>query len=171
MIGRLKEVFPHIDKKGCLKVVNNKFFEIIDNEVGKPSYIIEKNGQFKVINKEQKKIGFLAVDECLFASSDGSRSDCIVFDDDVLCFIELKHCKNKNIRQNRKKAKEQLKKTITFFTENIDFSHQKEAYICVTCSSIKENFTMTPRASNFEAQLEFEEDFETKLFYVCEKEF
>ena len=83
MIGRLKEVFPHIDEKGCLKVVDNKFFEILDNEIGKPSYIVEKNGQFKVINKEQKKIGFLAVDECLFDSSDGSRSDCIVFDDEV----------------------------------------------------------------------------------------
>jgi len=171
MINSLKEIFPHIDEKRCLQFITKKVFEIFDHEEDKKCYILEENGQFKVLNSNQKEIGFIAVDECLFDSSDGSRSDCIVFDDEVFCFIELKHCKNKNISRNRQKAKSQLIATIEFFKEKIDIKQKLEAYICVTCSSDKDKITMTPRANNEQAQLEFEEFFDTQLFYKCEKEF
>ena len=40
----------------------------------------------------------------------------------------------------------------------------------MTCT--RENkTTMIPRADNQEAKAEFEEYFDTKLFYLCEKEF
>ncbi len=97
MINSLKEVFPYLDEKECLQIIKKEAFEIFDHEEEKKCYILEENGQFKVINSKRKEIGFIAVDECLFDSSDGSRSDCIIFDDEVFCFIELKHCKNKNI--------------------------------------------------------------------------
>ncbi|SFV58371.1 hypothetical protein MNB_SV-12-627 [hydrothermal vent metagenome] len=171
MINSLKEIFPHIDEKRCLQFITKKVFEIFDHEEDKKCYILEENGQFKVLNSNQKEIGFIAVDECLFDSSDGSRSDCIVFDDEVLCFIELKHCKNKNISRNRQKAKSQLIATIEFFKEKIDIKQKLEAYICITCSSDEDKITMTPRANNEQAQLEFEEFFDTQLFYKCEKEF
>ena len=171
MISSLKKVFPHIEEKKCLQFIIKKSFEIFDHEEDKKCYILEENGQFKVINTNEKEIGFIAVDECLFNSSDGSRADCIIFDDEVFCFIELKHCKNKNIPRNRQKAKKQLITTIEFFKEKINIEQKLEAYICVTCSSNEEKITMTPRANNEEAQLEFEEFLDTQLFYKCEKEF
>lgn len=171
MINSLKEVFPHLDEKKCLQIITKESFEIFDHEEDKKCYIVEENGQFKVNNLQQKEISFIAVDECLFTSSDGSRADCIIFDDEVFCFIELKHCKNKNISRNRQKAKHQLMATIEFFKEKIDIEQKLEAYICVTCSTNEEKITMTPRAKNEEAQLEFEEFLDTQLFYKCDKKF
>jgi len=171
MISSLKELFPHIDEKECLQFISKQSFEIFDHEEDKKCYILEENGQFKVINMNEHEIGFVAVDECLFSSSDESRADCIVCDDDVVCFIELKHCKNKNIPRNRQKAKKQLITTLEFFKEQINIEQKLEAYICVTCSSNKERTSMTPRANNEEAQLEFEEYYDTQLFYNCQKEF
>ena len=173
MINSLKEVFPHLEDRGCLEIVTQKAFEIFDHKEDKKCHIIEENGQFKVINSNQKEIGFLAVDECLFDSSEGSRSDCIIFDDEVLCFIELKHCKNKKqlITKHRRKSKNQLIMTIEYFQKNIKMDRKLEAYICVTCSSEEGKITMTPRANNEQAQLELEEYYNTALFYKCEKEF
>ena len=171
MINSLNEVFPHLEEKECLQFITKEAFEIFDHKEDKKCYVIEKNGQFKVVNSNQKKIGFLAVDECLFDSSDGSRADCMVFDDEAVCFIELKDCKNKNIPANRRKAKKQLIAVIEFFQENIKLDRELEAYICVTCSAEDGTVTMTPRANNEEAQLEFEEFYNTALFYECEKKF
>jgi len=61
--------------------------------------------------------------------------------------------------------------TIEFFQENIKLDRELEAYICVTCSTEDGRVTMTPRANNKEAQLEFEEFYNTALFYACEKKF
>ena len=87
MINSLKEIFSHIDEKKCHQILTKETFEIFDHEEDKKCYILEENGQFKVINSNKKEINFLAVDECLFHSSDSSRSDCIVFDNKIFCFI------------------------------------------------------------------------------------
>lgn len=171
MLNSLKEMFPHLEEKECLKFIEKEAFEICDHKEKKKCYIIKENGQFKVINSQKKEVGFLAIDECIFDSSNGSRADCMIFDDEVLCFIELKDCKNKNIPANRRKAKKQLIATIEFFQENIKLDRELEAYICVTCSTGDGTVTMTPRANNKEAQLEFEEFYNTALFYACEKKF
>jgi hypothetical protein len=75
MINSLKEVFPHLEEKKCLQFITKEAFEIFDHKEDKKCHIIETNGQFKVINSQKKEIGFLAIDECLFDSSDGSRAD------------------------------------------------------------------------------------------------
>lgn len=171
MINSLNEVFPHLEEKECLQFVTKEVFEISDHKEDKKCYIIEENGQFKVVNSESREIGFLAVDACLFNSSDGARADCIVFDDEVLSFIELKDCKKKNISANRRKAKKQLIAVIEFFQEKIKLDRELEAYICVTCSTEDGKVTMVPRANNEEAQLEFAEFLDTELFYKCDKDF
>jgi hypothetical protein len=171
MINSIKKFFPHIEEKECLQIITKEAFEIFDHVEDKKCYIIEENGQFKVSNAQKKEIGFLAIDECLFNSSNGTRADCLIFDNEVVCFIELKDCKNKNISRNRQKAKKQLVAIIEFFQKNIRVDRALEAYICVTCSAKDGTVTMTPRANNKQAQLEFEEYYNTALFYKCHKEF
>ena len=171
MINKLKSKFSHIEEENCLEIINEKYFEIFDHEIDKRCYMVSENGQFKVSNSCQKELNFVAIDNCLFDSLDGERSDCMVFDDKIICFIELKNCKNKNISKNRKKAKSQLISTIEFFRDNFDLEFELETYICVTCFREYEGFVMTPRASNSDAQLEFEESLDTKLFYQCNKSF
>ena len=170
MHNRLKEYFPHCEEKECLEYRKDKKFEIIDDKENEKCYIVAENGQFKVINQKEKTVGFVAIDDCLFDSSDSSRADCFIFDDKIVSFIELKNCKNKNIKKNRKKAKSQLVKTIEFFSEIIK-DKKLEAYICITCTKEDGTITMTPRASNIEVQLEFEELYNTQLFYECLKEY
>ena len=83
----------------------------------------------------------------------------------------LKNCKNKNIKTNRSKAKKQLIATIDFFTKNLALEQKLEAYICISCSSNDAGFIMTPRADNMEAISQFDELYNTALFYKCQKEF
>ncbi len=156
MIDNLKNTFSSLKEKECIEIVTEEVFEILDHEEDKRCYIIESNGQFRVINSNQKEIGFLAIDSCLFNSSDGSRADCIIFDNEFFCFIELKHCKKKNIPRNRQKAKKQLIAIIELFQEKIKIKRKLEAYICVTCLSQDGTITMVSRADNLEAQLEFD---------------
>jgi len=171
MINSLKELFPHIEENGCIEILLDKEFAIYDDEEDKRCYLTEENGQFIVLNPREEKITFLSVDACLFDSSDGSRSDCIVYDEELFCFIELKNCKNKNIKANRSKAKKQLIATIDFFTKNLALEQKLEAYICISCSSDDAGFIMTPRADNMEAISEFDELYNTALFYKCQKKF
>jgi len=171
MINKLKNIFPHLQEKECLKIVTHKLFDILDDKVGEKAYIINNNGQFNVLNKNEKAISFLSVDDCLYNSADGKRCDCIIYNNEVFCFIELKHCKDINIKRHRRKAKKQLIATIEFFTSNFQLPKKLEAYICVTCVNNEENITMIPLASNGAAQLEFEDEYNTQLFYECKKEF
>ncbi|MFZ2968923.1 MAG: hypothetical protein WA080_07730 [Sulfuricurvum sp.] len=167
MIDNLKEAFATVESNACLETTREKVFEIVDDEVRKRSVMV-KEGQFKVNNPQQKLIHFLAVDSCVFSDSDGSRCDCMVFDEVTCCFIELKSCKNKNEPKHRQKAKEQLKTTIEFLKEKIDLSLVGlEAYICIACTPA----SIKPRIENMNAIAEFAEKLDTKLRYGCEKVF
>lgn len=143
MINSLKETFPHLESKECCQTIKDSIFEIVDDEVEKRCFIVNENGQFKVSNPMQKKIEFCAVDACLFTSANDSRADCIVYDSQTLCLIELKDCKKKNISRNRQAAKKQLIALIEFFDKNIEMGERAlEAYICVTCSNQDGLYTM-----------------------------
>lgn len=168
MIASLKSYFS--DKKECFEIHTEKEFEVFDHEEEKKCYIVSENGQFTVFNPKKKEIGFIAIDECLFSSSDDSRADCAIYDIDTYCLIELKDCKIKNIPVNRRRAKKQLIASLEFLQKNIKINKKLEAYICVTCTRDNKT-TMIPRADNQEAKAEFEELYHTKLEYLCEKNF
>ena len=170
MHTKSKVYFPHIEDKECIEYIEKNKFYIIDDKENEKCYIILENGQFQVINPNEKRVGFVAIDDCLFDSSDSSRADCFIFDEETVSFIELKNCKNKNIKKNRSKAKNQLIETIKHFNKIID-NKIIEAYICVTCTKDDGTITMTPRASNIEVQFEFEKFYNTQLFYECKKEY
>jgi hypothetical protein len=164
MTNKLHKAFPTIVDNSCLEVIERSSFSIIDEE--KRCRIVDE-GQFKVSNPHQKSIHFLAVDSCTFLDSDDTRCDCILFNEKTFCFIELKSCKSKNESNHRKKAKAQLKATIKEFKSRLSFTQALEAYICITCIPVGKS----PRAANQEAIVEFEEVFDTKLSYGCEKDF
>jgi len=168
MIDKLKEVFPQIEKNCCLEVIFDEEFEIYDCETKKRCYIIEKNGHFKVLNPNNKDIGFLAVDKCLFFDDDNfQKCDCIIFDNYTICFIEIKECKPKRRQGHKKKAEQQLQSTIQIFTDRVKMNRKIEAYLSVGCSSTRPSRT----ASSKNAQAIFMRDFNALLFDGCQKEF
>ena len=167
MIDALKEVFPQIQKNSCLELLNNSF-EVYDCEDEKRCYICEQDGHFKILNPSKQEIGFLAVDKCLFSDNDKfKKCDCIIFNEETICFIEIKECKPKRRKNHKSNAIKQLKSTIDIFQNKINMDRKIEAYLCVGCSAVRPSRT----ASSKNAQAEFLRDFNALLFDGCQKTF
>ena len=167
MQNSLQTTFPQIDDNNCLDIVTKKEFEIYDCEEEKRCYIATEYGQFKVINILEKEISFLAIDKCLFFDNDKfKKCDCLIFDKETICFIEIKACKFKQRKSNKKTAISQLKSTIEIFRKEFDIDKKIEAYLCIGMNP--EN---PPRASSSDMILEFEEELDTKLLEGCQKAF
>lgn len=174
MINKLQASFPHIFEKPCLIETVEKKIEIYDHKEEKCCYIDGlQEKEFEVINLKQSKLYFIAVDSCLLSSSDPSRSDCMIFDDKVVCFIELKKCKRKNVKDNQKGATDQLESFVQYFRENeLDRNKKLEAYVCVNCIRTGETISRVPRRGKDMSRQEFFlTNYKTKLLYKCEKEF
>lgn len=173
MIDRLKDFFPHIEEKKCLESTILETFEIYDHPLDQRCYIdglFDK--EFEVINKNGDKIFFVAMDACLFSSTDGSRCDCIVFNKDTICFIELKKCKKKNLSTNQNSAEKQLKATLDFFHQHNLIKEKKiEAYICVNCRRTGNPLSSLPKVRGMEKVDIFLAKYKTKLIYSCQKVF
>lgn len=168
MIDVLKEAFPQIQKNGCLETLLQEQLEIYDCEKEKRCYICEKDGHFQVLNLKRKEVGFVAVDKCLFFDDDEfKKCDCIVFDSETICFIEIKECKPKRRKGHKKSAEKQLKSTIEVFKSKLNIDKKIEAYLCVGCSATRPSRT----ASSKNAQAEFLMQLNTILFDGCQKEF
>ncbi len=173
LINNLQDKFPKIELNNCLEIIRDREFEIYDCDENDErcttgrSYIREV-GQFKVINNFEKGIGFLAVDKCLFFDKDGfKKCDCIIFDDDIICFVEIKDCKQGQRAKRKKTAKEQLKSTIQIFQDAVDLDKDTEAYLCVGLSSTRPSIL----SSSMDSKFEFEEKFNAILFDGCQKSF
>jgi len=168
MIDALKETFLQIEQNRCLETLLDEKFEIYDCEEEKRCYICETDGHFQVLNPNKKEVSFLAVDKCLFFDDDTfQKCDCIVFDSETICFIEIKECKPKRRKGHKKSAEKQLKSTIEIFKTKLTIDKKIEAYLCVGCSATRPSRT----ASSKNAQAEFLMQLNTMLFDGCQKEF
>ena len=151
-----------------------KHFFILDGENQEPSYIDEIDGEFEVINNTNNPINFLQIDSCILNSSDDTRCDCAIYNDDTFCFIELKCIKPKNFQKKRKQAEEQLKVTIeNFIQTDIVKNKTLEAFSCCNCKTkIDGKFEeITSKPKNKENVVFFELNLNTKLHCDTKKEF
>ena len=127
----------------CIESNNKNVFWIDENPLTSKSFIVqhlvnndEKDIMIRINNPLTKDINLLCIDACIFSSSDGSRCDCAIFDDNKFCFCELKFevIKSDNATSNLKKARnKQLNSTITEFKSKVDFSRfsKLEAYVAL----------------------------------------
>lgn len=173
MIAELKEAFPIIEENSCFEIITKKNFEIYDCKAEDTSCTtgrcyIKESGDFLVLNPNEQEISFLAVDKCIFLDDDATqRCDAIIYNNDTICFIEIKDCKSKNRSARKKDAKKQLKTTIELFENKINIEKNREAYLCVGTSQTRPS----KLASGMDAFVEFEEDLNTMLFDGCQKSF
>ena len=156
----------------CSEVTSLPAFFIKDGEDKEPAYIDPKKGEFNIINKNEKKLTFIATDSCVYKSDDEKRCDCVMHDDKTFCFIELKNCKRTAWKNHRETAEKQLETTIrNFEAKNIIKDKNLEAYMCCTCT-IENEYTKIKRASNkSEVITYFEDSLNTSLYCHNEKEF
>lgn len=158
--------------KKCTQNINDKHFFIIDDKQNKPAYIVSNNGEFEIINKNTKELCFLAIDDCIYDSTDGTRCDCAIYDDKTFSFIELKHTKRTSWKNSRETAQTQLETAIKEF-ENLDIISNKklEAYMCCTCK-IDTNYTKISKASiKSEIIVYFQDELNITLYCDNKKEF
>ena len=112
------------------------------------------------------------IDDCLRFEKNDKKCDCAIFDDDTFCFIEVKTIISiKQTTRRRNIAQNQLKYTILNFKDNeITENKTLEAYVSIICIQ-DDRLVKIPNIQNQDTMLEFEEDYNTRLFYECTKEF
>lgn len=153
MQASIKKAFPLTSQNACLEITQLANFEIIDKQTSR--CILQENhseiGHLWVNNQSQKQIHFLAIDKCLFFdnNTDPTRCDCALFDENRICFIEIKESNKSNRRKRRGEAIEQLSKTINFFkNKGIDFP-QFDALVCFS------TYQAFPKRRNLDKEIEF----------------
>jgi hypothetical protein len=153
----IEKAFPQIEEKSCLEILNTPKFSIYDSEFGRCFIQKEEHEiiHFTVKNPNQKDIGFLAIDKCVFMDNDEiKRCDCAVFDSKTICFIEIKETTRRK-SENSRKAREQLLRTIEEFISKIDFTNKRiEAYVVVGLEFVE---TPAKKAQDLVSTLAFEE--------------
>ena len=132
------------------------------------------NPTFTVLNPENKTIYLFALDNCFFTAADPKRCDCLVYDDDCFCFVELKlGVTSRRQRSERlRNARNQLGATITFFREQVAGEMpglrgaKLEAYIAM-------RETLYPRfsASRQQTLVAFQERYGVPLYEKSSKTF
>lgn len=175
MDKKLRTIFTQIEEHHCLETISDSEFYIYDSGEKQRCFILsdETNSTdiqlFKVINYNNQNIRFLAVDKCLFFDSDKlKRCDCILYNEEYLCFVEIKKVDTARNRNSAKKtARAQLYSTITIFKERIDFENRiVEAYLCVGYKPTNPAIL----ASSQSAKVAFE-DLKARLYNGCQKRF
>mgnify|MGYP003438899324 FL=1 len=89
--------------------------------------------QLKVSNQLRKNIIFVKIDKCLFHElKNEKKCDCILFDNSIVNFVEIKSTNKKGRSNARATAVLQLESTIKLLTFNeIEYSNlTKKAVIC-----------------------------------------
>jgi hypothetical protein len=120
---------------------------------------VQKGSQLTVNNSKSKEIQLVKLDKCLI-DKDMSKCDCLLFDPSQLFFIELKSSNAGSRARNRKKAREQLGKTIKLLRyHGIDFGDYRcRAIICFKSTEPR----IVNSASN-SARAEFLQQFDVEL--------
>ncbi|MGB1204394.1 MAG: hypothetical protein ACPG5B_02040 [Chitinophagales bacterium] len=183
MKQQLIAIFGDTRVLNCLSITNRKEFLIADEEETSRCYIVPEGNTeiliekcFKVINSQSKEIQLLSVDACFLTREydyNGQKCDCIIFSENKLCFVELKTNATsiKKIKDNIKKAIEQLGCTINHFDENgVDFAeYQLEAYIVLKPRLYRTSLRAT--TSKQKRRKKFFDEFEVDLYEISETHF
>lgn len=116
-----------VDLMDCIETSEETHLYIVDNDENHRSEFIAQEDpdekHFHAINKENKKIFLLSIDNALIKNHKGGIADCALFDTDLFCFIEFKSNAEGNSLQSVKeiyqKAISQLENTLKLFIDKI----------------------------------------------------
>lgn len=142
MIKALMEAFGN-EIMQCVVETDSTLIEVYDDYDCIPAnqrcYIITEEKEpvhFKLNNPNSANLVFIAIDNCLFKSTDLSRCDFGIGNFDKLYFVEIKQAKTNQRSEAKTKAIQQLASSISVFKEKIAVSNTK--LIAVICLMVKE---------------------------------
>lgn len=132
MKDRICNAFPTCITNNCIETVNNKKFQVRDNENTKKSEIVLKDGTLTVHNPNAKDIDFIAIDSCILQSNDPKKCDCALFDEKEFYFVEFKTFNSKKNNERRGEANQQLESILEIF-RNKKISFEQYELIALIC--------------------------------------
>lgn len=150
---KIETAYPHCVGNACISIHHDANFYIQEcpnpERCKRRTDTPDKEVDFLVENNNQKEIGLVAIDKCLYDGTGPSRCDCAVFDEHIIAFIEFKLGKGKNRTDRLKEAREQLAQTIERFQAHsiIDSSNLIRAYAHVGFHQTKPAHNATLQAS------------------------
>lgn len=170
---KLKNVWNNIDD--FIEIENSKILYITD--VSGQSYLKDvcpsSNKYFKINNIKENPICQLPIDgKNGLLGFGASYCDTIVFNNNLFCFLELKHnatsTEVRAINKNRKKAIKQLSNTVEIFDNKLE-----ENYVGLELEAIVSTPDTYPRQDTAWESLavEFLEKYSIPLSETTEKEF
>jgi hypothetical protein len=166
------------DEFSIIDIKDKRSFIVVAQNLNDNTFIICHNGintiqtNFditKLFNiKNAQTVGFIPIDGtdgCLMQLLEigEKRCDFVFFDENNFCFVELKlnaiSIKPRSMRENRKDAIEQLKKTIALFDRKLGGNYEglvPEAYVCTPQTYPRENASWQRLAKVFLEQVRIE---------------
>ncbi|GAB3739500.1 hypothetical protein GCM10027594_19690 [Hymenobacter agri] len=124
MKNRIRARYPHASSGDCISEHTAKKIHVYDHPTEKRcrvrplDEVINPETDFTILNRSGRAFHLIAVDKCLLQDTDKvRRCDCVVYNPRVVCFIELKGPKKKNLADHIKSGAEQLRKSIAWFEE------------------------------------------------------
>jgi hypothetical protein len=145
LIQALPDWRSRSDWRSCLSPPQSeRQFIILEAEVAdgqRRAIVKEHEGEneqaFHIFNPEEQEIYLFAIDGCFFTDEDHERCDCLVYDNQCLCFVELKLdvTSPRQATSRLKKARSQLGETILSLKEALApkttnfWGFETEAYV------------------------------------------
>ena len=160
MIERIHAAYPPKEQAACITALSHPVFHIYDplsltddaaTERLASTYRLgpeKEDRELTVQNASGQPMHLVAIDCCLFASSDPSRCDCALVQEETIHFVELKHG---NFRRRTDRIKDcipQLANSINDFYANGILS-ARHAVLAIACVGFTEEFP--PRNASLEA--------------------
>ena len=125
----MNNIVNSINYPSCCEVISENEFYIKDVKNGKCEKTSILDYHLKISNFNNKTIVFLKIDKCVYDDGDSKKCDCVLADESIIYFVEIKeiekfddHFKKKNARSE---AKKQLINTINLFKEKYSILDMK----------------------------------------------
>lgn len=178
LVASLQALFPDRLARNCLDSNDAAHLVVYEGTDGRACFeALEQTNSvvgFLLKNPDRKQIYLLAVDHCFFEDHEEPRCDCVLFDNQHFCFVELKLnvVKRRRVTQTLKEARKQLGATIRFFKTAIQpksedfFDFTLEAYVVMQTAVYPRK-----RASRDVVFIKFLEEFGVVLYEQNSKSF
>lgn len=160
MIERIRAAYPPKEQSVCITALAHPIFHVYDplsfNSNGAAERLPctvrlgpEKDDrELTVRNDTAQPVHLVAIDCCLFDSSDPSRCDCALIQNEVIHFVEFKHGNYRRRTERIQECVKQLAKSINDFY-NTGIIPARHSVLAIACVGFTEEFP--PRNASLEA--------------------
>lgn len=160
MIERIRAAYPPKEQTNCITALAHPVFHVYDplsaDDTGAATRLpctfrlgLEKEDrELTVRNTTAQPVHLVAIDCCLFASSDPSRCDCALVQNEIIHFVEFKHGNFRRRTERIQECVRQLANSINdFYSTGI--IPARHSVLAIACVGFTEEFP--PRNASLEA--------------------